>query len=206
MKLLLSLLALLSLLPRSSCFASESSTQVALSDCGLIAEPPATATTTANFTQQRFIKGLTKPLVSSGVFQLFPGDKIIWETKSPIFSKVTISTAGFEISSTNEGSTASESFQHAQFREISSLLLSLHSLSLSSIESTTLGKKFSLQCFKLASQDYSLTATPKDDDLVGLIHSITLLGRTTPKQISIIDGRGDKTSVTLTDIRQVNEK
>lgn len=193
------------LLTGYNCLADENSKPIALQQCGLITQNPTTSSTTANFTQQRFIKGLTKPLISRGIFQLFPGNKIVWETKAPIFSKVTISEAGFEINTTNGDSAESESFKQSHFREVSSILLSLHSLSLASIDSTTLSKRFSLQCFQLPKNEFSLVATPRDEDLAKLIQSIALRGSTTPTQITIIDGRGDQTTVELTDIQQVKD-
>lgn len=196
------LLAIALLLNSTCVFAAES---VSLEHCGLVSQKSSSTMKMADFVQQRVIKGLTKPLISSGNFQLYPENKIIWETTAPIYSKVTISKSGFEISSTNNETAQSESFNQSQFREVSSLLLSLHSLSLATIESTTLAQKFFLECFQKPNNEFTLIASPRDDDLSKLLKSITLTGRTTPSEITIIDGRGDKTTVQLLKIQEIDE-
>lgn len=48
------------------------------------------------FTQQRFLKALPKPLVSSGRFQLVPGKSLLWHVQKPFEQKVRVDETGMQ--------------------------------------------------------------------------------------------------------------
>ncbi|MDO4231120.1 MAG: outer membrane lipoprotein carrier protein LolA [Lautropia sp.] len=48
------------------------------------------------FTQQRFLTALSKPLVSSGQFQLVPGKSLLWHVQKPFEQKVRVDETGMQ--------------------------------------------------------------------------------------------------------------
>ena len=149
-----------------------------------------------NFVQKRYIRGLSKPIESSGDFLLFNKEKIEWLTTRPFPSKVTVSKDGFFIEGgEKEGGESSEKFDSSYFKELGSILVTLHSGVSEGESLSSLEKKFDLSCIRLPDGELLVEAKPITHSLKRVISQIRIKGKNFPLKIEVEDSRGDRTEI-----------
>lgn len=137
---------------------------------------------TLTFKQTKHILGIKMPIISSGNFILSTGKQVIWETLKPFYSKVIISEQGFQVQD--------ELYSAGPLKQISSILLQLHSGNLKLLED-----RFSFKCEKQDDNKFHLIALPKQTDLLKVFKEVEIIGTSFPEKINYTDARGDKTNV-----------
>jgi len=153
-----------------------------------------------DFVQKRFIKGLSRPVVSEGQFKLFQNDRIEWHTKTPFESNIVVSKNGISITDETQGSNSAgkaEKLDNAYFRELGAILVTLHSTKRDNESYSKLQQQFSLDCKEYSSGEKLMIAEPAGFQIRKVIEKIEIRGRQEPQTIIVTDSRGDITEVEL---------
>jgi hypothetical protein len=150
------------------------------------------------FTQEKIIKGLSKPVKSSGKVSVTE-DKIEWMTEEPFESKVVVTADGFIIENKENltEETESEKFDSSYFKEFGQILLKVHEVNYTTERKIFLEKKFDVSCEVELDEKIKLVLLPKHDNLGKIIKSISILFYKKTKSIELEDSRGDITRINL---------
>lgn len=186
------------ILAQSSNPQYSSETKEVNTDCSVLNHIERTDLTVFNFRQVRYINGLIRPIESSGEFHYEPeGQALVWRTLKPFASTVRVTKSGIETSipesssSAGNAGTLSKSQDYAS-RQLSNLLLAIHSGDIRTLE-----KHFDLKCQSSGGGRFRILATPSSSTVRTAIQEISLKGLRFPTEITVIDGRGDRTEIEL---------
>ena len=149
--------------------------------------------TQREFVQKRYIKGLSRPIISTGklVIETNEGSKSVkWINETPYPNTVIVNKDGFFVE--QEGGNTKERYDSAQFKKMAQLVLNLHMPN----RGEMLNKQFELKCLKSES-GYTLSGIPKSRTTRRYIKSISVEGEDRPRLIRVEDSRGDKNEIEL---------
>ncbi|TCP94900.1 outer membrane lipoprotein carrier protein LolA [Cricetibacter osteomyelitidis] len=142
------------------------------------------------FIQQRFLKGLDKPIVSSGQFALAQGKGLLWQMEKPITNTMRVTPQqGIEYLINNQWAKKKQSTA-AETQQIQ-LFLNL-------LEGNTQGLKeqFNLQLQGNAAQ-WQLQLTPNSFLIKNIFNKIEIQGGKTVQQIDLYETQGDNSRILL---------
>lgn len=139
------------------------------------------------FTQQRFLNTLPKPITTSGKFVLRKNNGLLWQMEKPFQSTVRVSKKGI-MQWHNEQWI--ENTRTGQSQQIS-LFLGLLSGNISALE-----QQFTIQLSGNPNA-WHLTLTPKSLLMKQIFSTIQLTGDNLVKSIELHEKQGDRTLITL---------
>lgn len=144
----------------------------------------------AQFTQQRSIKGISRPLISHGTMLMDQSQGIVWEQTKPFAMKTIITADKMVQVSRNKVQTITKE-QHPQLFNFTQVLNALF----------TSNRKLLEQNFDYIFKEgetWHLTLTPKQTPLDKIFSSIELTGQDVILQVVLNDKQGDKTQIDFT--------
>lgn len=149
-----------------------------------------------DFSQVKAIKGLKKPLRSSGNFVLARRRGVLWHTEKPLKSELRVSRDGLR--QRREGKTVLELKAGSQpgLKMLSEVLFSVFSADLAGLRST-----FEMSG-STTKKGWKVSLTPKPGPAAKAVKRITLEG-TSAVQILVLDeAGGDQARVTFAQVRE----
>ncbi|AUI66514.1 MULTISPECIES: outer membrane lipoprotein carrier protein LolA [Glaesserella] len=145
-----------------------------------------------DFTQQRYLKAMSKPITSTGKFVLIKNQGLLWHMQKPFTSQLRVKKEG--ISQWN-GSQWVESQKLGQSQQIS-LFLGLLSGDISALSS-----QFDLAISGNA-KDWQLTLTPSSLLMKQIFNQIVIGGDEMVKRIELNETQGDRTLIQFENTQQ----
>lgn len=162
----------------------------AFSQAELIVQLQKPTTIQGEFTQQRFLNALPKPITTSGTFILNNApahNGLLWQMEKPFKSTVRVSPKGIMQWHNQQWVENARTGQSQQV----SLFLGLLSGNISALE-----QQFSVQ-LSGSNTDWTLTLTPKSLLMKQIFNTIILTGDRLVKTIELTEKQGDRTLITL---------
>ncbi|PCK01115.1 MAG: hypothetical protein COA42_23370 [Alteromonadaceae bacterium] len=154
------------------------------------------------FTQSRTLKGLTRPLISSGKFNFWRSEGLYWGTEKPFFSAATYKSDRV-IGWTKQGLASSESVPNQIQKRVGKILLQIIS---SDVNALTKDFKVISSLRALKNTDntdnlnpWKIELTPKQAITKKFIHTLTLVGDQFLQEVRIRAANGDETKILFSD-------
>lgn len=136
-----------------------------------------------SFIQEKYLKVLTRPFVTRGIYQFHDTDGLTWRTEHPVTTELQINTKGLteiKADGSSKSLTADTYF--------SKLLLAIFSSD----------QKYLLEQFSVTSDDKKLQLIPKDPQIKKFVNNIQLiLAAEEIKEIEFFEPSGDRTKIML---------
>lgn len=143
------------------------------------------------FTQQRYLQGLSAPLVSQGHFALSFGHGMIWRLQSPVAQVFRITANGIDQQLPNGGwASTTQASMHGE----SKLFLAFLEGDLPALQD-----QFNLALTGTA-QAWQVHMTPRSALLQKIFRDITLAGGARLTQIQIVEAQGDHSVLSFHDM------
>lgn len=135
------------------------------------------------FTQQRFLKSMTKPMTTQGQFVLLPKKGLLWHMQKPFDNRLRVRADGIMQWDGKTWRAASKGGQSQQIRLFLDLLGG---------NTQGLQQQFDM---KLSGngQNWTLLLTPKSALMKQVFHDIRIGGDTVVRRIELNEKQGDKT-------------
>lgn len=169
---------------------------LALSPDQLTQQLQAPNTVQGQFTQQRLLKSLTKPMQTSGQFALKKQTGLFWHVQKPLNLQLRVRAQG--IAQWNEQTqtwhNSTQSGQHTQVKLFMALL---------SGDLTELNKQFNLSATGNLN-NWTLQLSPKTLIMKQIFTQITINGDKVVRRVVLQEKQGDKTTIQFSNI-QVNQ-
>lgn len=148
----------------------------------------------ADFEQEKKIKALNRPLVSTGRFVYLLERGVLWQVQSPILSQVLIKEA--EIVKWGDNGMAKRlSFRQSPwFHSLTQVFFSVFAGDINGLKAVFMIRRLSV------AEGWALNLTPKDLDLSIAIGSIHITGNEFVESITIVEKSGDLTKINFSDI------
>jgi outer membrane lipoprotein-sorting protein len=148
----------------------------------------------AGFTQNKFLKILTLPLVSNGTFWISQKNGVVWLMEKPTYSQVVITPAGVSFSDSQNQRTA-KSMEY-----VGKILQGLLSGDLGKIN-----EQFTITVKNIGNTDdnWQIELEPKSVLLRKGIQSISMTGNTFIAQLILHEATGDRTEINFHDIQSL---
>ncbi|WP_181296545.1 outer membrane lipoprotein carrier protein LolA [Pseudomonas sp. Q2-TVG4-2] len=145
-----------------------------------------------NFTQEKYLRALPQPLVSTGTFVLARDRGLLWFLQQPVQQDYRISASGI---ASRDPSGWQQTNQHGPAARHNDLFLAvLHG------DTEALQRDFELELNGTA-QAWALTLTPRSKLLGQIFTAILIQGGTTAERIELLETQGDSTLLLLNDIQ-----
>lgn len=150
------------------------------------------------FEQKKTVAGFKKPLVSRGVFVLSREKGVLWDTRSPFASTLTLtrnslsarqdtSGAGYHLDTSREPALAA----------MNELLFALLSGDVA-----TLSQRFRVEGELVDKEGWRLTLTPTDAGLARVFKSVQLQGDRFVREVRLEEARGDSSVIQFSNLAQ----
>lgn len=152
-----------------------------------------------NFTQNKQIKGFSKPLLSSGDFIVSREQGVIWRTAKPFPSVLKLTRDEIVASEGDAVTFRLSAKSEPSVRIINGLMFSLLNGDVAALD-----KQFTISGTTMAGQ-WSLDLKPKQVALAKLIRGIALKGDAHVRDIAIDEANGDNTQIRFSDQIRVPE-
>lgn len=149
-----------------------------------------------NFVQEKYLRALPQPLVSSGSFVLARDRGLLWLLREPVQQDYRISSAG--IAQRDADSWQQSDQQGPAARQNGLFLAVLHG------DTQALQRDFDLE-LNGTSQAWALTLTPRSKLLGQIFTRILIQGSATAERIELVETQGDSTLIRLNDL-QINDQ
>lgn len=146
----------------------------------------------ADYTQERYIQGVTKPLKSNGKLIVSKQLGLIWQQLSPFLMTLKINENRMEQQIANQSPQIITAKVQPQLFEFTSLILAMFDA-----DKKTLDQNFNYVLTQQNKQ-WLLTLTPKTAPLNKLFNQIKLTGYDYLSELVIDDKQNDKTIITFT--------
>ncbi len=140
------------------------------------------------FTQQRYLQGMNKPIVSQGQFVLAPNAALLWQLKKPFVDTMRVRQTGIEQLSAQGMWLASQQSASAQKNQVKLFL------DLLAGQSSGLQRQFDLVLTGHAGQ-WQLKLLPKSVLMKQIFTQIDIGGDSVVKKISLHEKQGDRTDI-----------
>lgn len=149
-----------------------------------------------NFTQEKYLRALPQPLVSTGTFVLARDQGLLWFLREPLQQDYRISPSGIARRDVNGWHPTQQ--QGAAARQNDLFLAVLRG------DTEALQRDFELQLSGTA-DSWTLTLTPRSKLLGQIFTRIVIQGGSTAERIELLETQGDSTLLLLTD-SQIDEQ
>ena len=149
------------------------------------------------FEQQKAVAGFKKPLVSRGDFLVVRGQGVLWNTRSPFASSLTVTRRS--LTAEQEGAAAYhlESSREPALAAVNELLLALVSGDLS-----VLATRFRFEGELVAGGGWRLTLTPTESGVSRLFQRVRLEGDRFVRRVELAEVQGDSTRIVFDTLSQ----
>ncbi len=144
----------------------------------------------AQFIQERIIKGMAKPLNSSGQMIISKEKGLWWQQTKPFEMTMLMTQTVMKQKTGNQQPQVITAADNAQLFQFNSLLSALFKA-----DKTTLEKNFSFKFTDKGNDRWEIQLTPKVSPLNKIFKKITLSGKNHLEQVFIDDKQGDKTTL-----------
>lgn len=148
------------------------------------------------FVQEKYLRALPQPLVSSGSFVLARDSGLLWLLREPVQQDYRISSAG--IAQRNADSWQQSDQQGPAARQNDLFLAVLHG------DTEALQRDFDLELTG-TSQAWALALTPRSKLLGQIFTRILIQGSATAERIELVETQGDSTLIRLNNL-QINDQ
>jgi hypothetical protein len=149
-----------------------------------------------NFTQEKYLRALPQPLVSTGTFVLARDRGLLWFLREPLQQDYRISASGIARRDASNWHPAHQ--QGAAARQNDLFLAVLRG------DTEALQRDFELELSGTA-DTWALTLTPRSKLLGQIFTRILIQGGSTAERIELLETQGDSTLLSLTD-SQIDEQ
>ncbi|NUE67450.1 outer membrane lipoprotein carrier protein LolA [Snodgrassella sp. ESL0253] len=147
-----------------------------------------------DFTQQRYLRSTSKPVIAQGQFVLVPKAGLLWQMKKPFTDTMRVRQSGIEQLNANNQWIASKQSAGAQKNQVK-LFLDLLAGQTSGLQS-----QFTLQLEGTA-QNWQLHLLPKSVLMKQIFTRIDIHGDSVVKKITLSEVQGDRTEITFTALK-----
>lgn len=141
-----------------------------------------------NFTQQRYLRGTSKPIVAQGQFVLVPKAGLLWQMKKPFVDTMRVRQSGIEQLNASNQWVARKQSASAQKNQVKLFL------DLLAGQTSGLQNQFSLQLEGTA-QTWQLHLQPKSVLMKQIFTRIDIQGDSVVKKITLSEVQGDRTEI-----------
>lgn len=148
-----------------------------------------------HFEQKKTIQGFRNPLVSTGVFLIAQGKGVLWHTRKPFESILTI-TRERMLSRQADGpiSARMEASDEPGLRAVNEMLFAVMAADLRALE-----QRFAITGELRGKNGWMLQLTPRDSMLAQWITRIGLSGDSVVRSVTLLETHGDSSVITFTD-------
>lgn len=147
-----------------------------------------------DFAQQRYLKNMAKPIVSSGQFVLVPNSGLLWQLKKPFVDTIRVQKTGIEQLSAHGKWMASQQSASAQKNQVK-LFLDLLAGQTSGLQS-----QFNIALTGSAEQ-WQIQLLPNSVLMKQIFTKIDIYGDRVVKKISLHEKQGDRTDILFSNIK-----
>lgn len=144
-----------------------------------------------DFTQSRFLKSLTKPIVTSGQFSLVKSKGLLWQMKKPFDTSLRVTSAGIEQWNGSAWNSNQKFGQSDQIRLFLGLLSGDISALSAQFDASLSGSE----------KQWQLTLTPKTLIMKQIFTQIQLRGDALVKEIELNEKQGDRTLIQFSQLQ-----
>lgn len=145
-----------------------------------------------NFVQEKYLRALSQPLVSTGSFVLARDRGLLWLLRQPVQQDYRISSSG--IAQRNDDKWQQSAQQGPAARQNDLFLAVLRG------DTEALQRDFHLE-LSGTSQAWTLTLTPRAKLLGQIFTRILIQGSVTAERIELLETQGDSTLILLNDLQ-----
>ncbi len=145
-----------------------------------------------NFTQEKYLRALPQPLVSTGTFVLARDRGLLWFLQQPVQQDYRISASGIARRDPSGWHRTDQQGPAARHNDL--FLAVLHG------DTEALQRDFELELSGTA-QAWALTLTPRSKLLGQIFTAILIQGGATAERIELFEAQGDSTLLLLTEIQ-----
>lgn len=145
-----------------------------------------------NFVQEKYLRALPQPLVSTGSFVLARGRGLLWLLREPVQQDYRISSAGIAQRDADSWQQSDQKGPAARQNDL--FLAVLHG------DTEALQRDFDLE-LSGTSQAWALTLTPRSKLLGQIFTRILIQGSATAERIELVETQGDSTLIRLNDLQ-----
>ncbi|XKY16277.1 outer membrane lipoprotein carrier protein LolA [Stutzerimonas stutzeri] len=149
-----------------------------------------------SFTQEKHLRALPQPLVSSGTFVLARDRGLLWFLQNPLQQDYRISASGIAKRTPNGWQQTNTSRTGARQNDLFLAVLQG--------DTEALQRDFELE-LSGTTQAWTLKLTPRSKLLKQIFSSIHIRGSATAERIDLLEAQGDSTSLRLTNIQIDNQ-
>lgn len=143
------------------------------------------------FIQQKFLKALTRPLVSRGTVRFSAGKGVLWQVTEPFPARALV-TGDALIRWDENGKPSRSGFgQSAHFRALSDVFLAVFGNT-----TVRLAESFVVEV-TVADAGWQLTLVPRDPAIAKWIVRIGVSGASFIKDLDLLESGGDRTLITF---------
>ncbi|MDO1509343.1 MULTISPECIES: outer membrane lipoprotein carrier protein LolA [unclassified Neisseria] len=146
------------------------------------------------FTQQRYLKSLTKPMTTNGRFVLLPKKGLLWHMQKPFDNRLRVRSDGITQWNGKNWTTANPSKMSGQSQQIKLFLDLLGG------NTTGLEKQFNLQ-LSGTQQKWMLRLDPKTALMKQIFTRIDISGDNVVRRIELDEKQGDKTVMLFENVK-----
>jgi Outer membrane lipoprotein carrier protein LolA-like len=156
------------------------------------AELSAAKVLTGKFVQRRYLRGLDRPLISSGDFMMAREQGILWRTATPFASEFVLTTSGMTV---RDGASAT----HLSSAERPALRAALEMFfALFALDVARLGDSFELYGAEQG-EHWQVGLRPRQGGLAQVFEQAVISGARTVERIELSSAGGDRTEIELSD-------
>jgi len=144
------------------------------------------------FTQERRIEGLSRPLVSRGRFVVVRGEGVLWDTAEPFPHSLRVTAQGVRVEEPAAGAAGlARASTGAAPREMNRMLGALFEADLGVLD------RYFRARGELADSGWSIDLRPRADALARVFSAIVLRGDALLRTIELQEANGDHTRIRL---------
>lgn len=164
--------------------ASVQAADIAATVAGKLADAPLLR---GQFSQQKTVSGFKKPLLSSGDFLIWRGRGVLWNTRKPFDSTLTVTPKALSAKQGDGGAGFRlDAGQEPGLREVNQLLFALLSGDVAALK-----RRFAIDGELAGADGWKLTLTPSDAALTKLFRRVELEGDRYVRQVRLEEANGD---------------
>lgn len=150
------------------------------------------------FEQKKTVAGFKKPLVSRGVFLLSREKGILWDTRSPFASTLTMTRKSL---SARQG-TSGAGYHLDTRREPALAAMNELLFALLSGDVATLSQRFRVEGELMGKEGWRLALTPTDAGLSRVFRRVQLQGDRFVREVRLEEARGDSSVIQFSNLTQ----
>jgi len=151
-----------------------------------------------DFEQKKTVSGFKKPLVSRGAFLLSREQGVLWDTREPFASTLTLTRKSLSA----EQGTGAAAYHLDASKEPGLAAVNEVMFALLSGDVAALSKRFRVEGELVGTAGWKLTLTPTDAGLARVFKSILLEGDTYVRQVKLDEARGDTSVIQFDKLSQ----